>query len=520
MPEIILEGGEVLDGSGKPRFRADIAIERGRILAVGDLKGVEAGQRFPAHHCFVAPGFIDLHSHADLALLARPGHEEKLLQGVTTEVFSNCGLGFAPVNPAALTSLAELSGSLFGSAPPAEKSWTSVRSYLELLHGRTAVNVAYLVPHAALRISSMGPAPRPATPNEIALMCQQLERAFEEGARGWCTGLHYAPLNAATTEEIQSLCRVAAARQGLFAIHLRDYYFRLFESIEEALDAATVSGVRLQLSHYQAPGKNHLGRQQGERLIEKLTETRSAGIDVCCDVYPYTAGSTLLSSFLPPAAAAAPLAAALAMLRDPFSRAELAAYLEHWPHEWSRVMIAGVEQMTPQWEGVSIFDAANQERRTIGDFVCELLLQTELRALGIFHQQDEADMHAILQSPYCQIGSDGLHIPGKPHPRLYGTFPRVLGHFVRETGLLGWEEAVRKMTGASADRLRLPDRGRIMPGMAADVVVFDPQTVLDRATYESPRQFPQGIRWVFVNGQLAARAGEPTRVLAGRVLTQ
>lgn len=516
--DLIVRGGRVADGTGAPLRRADVGVEGDRIAAVGDLREARAPVELDAAGQVVAPGFIDIHTHADIALLARPTHEPKLLQGVTTEVFSNCGLGFAPVTENGLAIQKEYLLGLFGDDRGVTWDWRSVRELLDRYRRGVGANVAYLVPHGAVRVSVLGMADRPADPEEVRRMADMVRQGMDEGAWGLSTGLWYAPMSFAAMEETVALCRVAGERGGFFAVHMRDYSDRILDALEECAEISRRSGAPLQVSHLQIGGARNWGRA-GE-VLDAIDRLRASGLDVTYDSYPYTAGSTLVQAMLPAWATAGGPARLLERLGRPEERARIVAAMDAADRDWTRHALCGARSARFQpYEGETFARIAEAEGVSIGELICRILVEDELQACFIAHLGDEEDLRRILAHPAQMIGSDGLHLPGKTHPRLYGTFPRLLARYVREEPLLTLEEAIRKMTGFPAWRMGFRDRGRIAPGMAADLVVFDPNTVRDVATFDDPCRFPDGISWVLVNGQIAADHGRPTGVLAGRVLT-
>lgn len=516
--ELIIRNGTVVDGTGAPAFRADVGLERGRIAAIGDLAEVSADRELDAAGQVVAPGFIDIHTHADVALLARPTHEPKVMQGVTTEVFSNCGLGFAPVTERGLEIQKEYLLGLFGDDAGVDWRWRSVREFLEHYRGRIATNAAYLIPHGAVRVSVMGMADRAATPDERRSMTDLVRQGMDEGAWGLSTGLWYSPMSYADHAENVAVCRAAAERGGFFAIHMRDYGDGILQSLEESCAISRESGAPLQISHLQIGGARNWGRA-GE-VLEQLDRARAAGLDATYDSYPYTAGSTLVQAMLPTWATAGGPHALLERLHDAAVRPRIVAAMDSADRDWSRHVLCGARSAAfAPYEGESFARIAEAEGIGIGELLCRILVADELQACFIAHLGDERDLRQILQHPAQMIGSDGLHLPGKTHPRLFGAFPRLLGRYVREQALLTLEEAVWKMTGFPARRMGFRDRGTLAAGLAADLVVFDPAAVRDTATFDDPCRYPEGISAVLVNGRVVVEAGRHTGALPGQVLT-
>lgn len=532
--DLLIRNGAVLDGAGTPARIADVGVASGVISALGSIPAeARAGTTVDARGLTVAPGFIDIHTHADIALLARPAHLPKIMQGVTTEVFTNCGLGFAPVTEDGLRVQRKFLAGLFGDdgrsaestlsscAPHADWNWRSVADLLARYEGQgIGSNVVYLIPHGAVRVSVMGMVERTATPGEVAQMEALVMQGMEQGGWGLSTGLWYAPMRSADRSELARLCRIA----GFFATHQRDYTAALFAATEESIAIAREADVPVQISHLQMNGAANAGR--APELLALLERAHRSGTDVTCDTYPYTAGSTLLQALLPSWATQDGPEGLLRTLADPGERARLIATIGGVETEgaadsddWSRYTLVGA--MSPAGvpcDGLPFDRIAAGRGLSVPEWICVALEEESLRACFVHHGAHEGNVRDILQWPHQMIGSDGLHLSGTTHPRLYGTFPRVLGRYVREEKVITLEQAVHKMTGLPAARLGLKQRGVLKTGYSADIVVFDPETVRDTATFEDPLRYPDGIPYVFVNGVAAKEDGQPTGALAGKVL--
>jgi len=527
MFDLLIRGGTVVDGAGRPGIRADVGIVGDTVREIGTIPPeAQAAKTVDATGKVVAPGFIDIHTHADIALLARPEHLPKVMQGVTTEVFTNCGLGFAPVTDAGLTIQRKYIAGLFGDdsgetidphgvpMPRVDWSWRTVAEFLTRFERQgIGANIVYLVPHGSLRVSAMGMEERPATEEELQTMCGLLAQGLEEGAWGMSTGIWYAPMRAAAREELVRLCKLA----GFFATHQRDYGEAIFTATEESLAIAQEAGVPVQIAHLQMNGPGNAGRA-GE-LLAKLESARTRGIDVTCDTYPYTAGSTFIQSLLPAWAIEGGPDAILRRLGEEVAHADIVAYLASQTADWSRYDLVGAESaVNHAFEGRPFTEIAQARGLSVPEFVCAVLEEEQLRACFVHHAAHEENVQEILQWAGQMVGSDGLHLPGKTHPRLYGTFPRVLGRYVRAEKILSLEQAVHKMTGMPAARLGLKQRGLLKTGYAADLVIFDPATICDTATFDDPLRYPTGLPSVFVNGIAVKEADQSTGALPGKVL--
>ncbi|HEY5639973.1 MAG TPA: D-aminoacylase [Dehalococcoidia bacterium] len=486
MPEkpydVLIRGGTVVDGTGVPGLRADVAVNGERIAAIGNLGGEQAAREIDATGRTVAPGFIDVHAHDDAAVLSTP-MDFKLMQGVTTDIVGNCGAGIAPYNPERGTVPAI--GMVLGDI--GEAGWRSFGEYMAAVKkAQPAVNVACLVPHGVVRYATIGMDTRAPSPEELDKMREHVREGMAAGAVGLSTGLIYPPGRFAETEEIIECAREAAAEGGLYVSHIRDEGERLMEAVEEAVRIGAEAGLPAQISHHKASGPRSWGRTRDS--ISYIEERRASGQDVTFDVYPYTAASTVLSAFI-----AQPEGA------DP-----------------DTVLLASVPGR-PELEGKTLRQAADELDLPVPD-ATSAILRDAPGAVAIFFTMDEADVQRVVSHEQCMIGSDGIPTGGKPHPRLYGTFPRVLQKYVREERLVSLEEGVRKITSLPARRFKLGERGELREGWAADIVVFNAETIADVATYEEPRQYPAGIDYVIVNGVVAAAGGRQAERHAGTLI--
>ena len=519
MFDLLILGGEVLDGSGAPARRADVAIAGDRIAALGDLAAAAARTVLRADGRLVCPGFIDVHSHSDTFLLLEPSAPSKIFQGVTTEIVGNCGASTAP-----RTGAYKLPSDWCDQRYPG--AWSSVAEYRTLLaQVRPAVNVVLLIGHNAIRAGVIGYAARPAQPAEIRAMATLFERALDEGGAGLSTGLIYTPGRYAAPEEIRALAAVAARRGKIYTSHMRSEGDRLLEALDETLALARTTGVRVEISHLTTAGRRNWSKV--DAALDKIRAARAAGLAVAADRYPYTASCTDLDVILPDWAAGDGREAVLARLRDPATRQRLRDDLQarRTADDWQEIMVGALTRPDlAHFRGRRLCDIAVELGLEPVDAALHLLDVDELKPSAIFFGMSEKNLWKIFAEPWVMAGSDAsIRAPTGPlsadfpHPRAYGTFPRLL-RAALDGQTVPLPEMIRKMTSLPADHFRLPGRGRLAPGAFADVVVFDPQTVRDRATYAEPHQFAAGISAVLVNGRPALLDGQFTGDRAGRFI--
>jgi N-acyl-D-amino-acid deacylase len=524
MHDLILHGGDVIDGTGAPARRLDVAVADGRIAALGQSLG-EARRVIDVRGHVVAPGFIDIHTHSDYALPANPRAESKIRQGVTTEVVGNCGYSVAP---APVDRVAALKDYLAASGPWYPFRETTFARYVEEFPA-TSVNVALQVGHNTLRLVVAGMEPRPLRPDELARMTRLLEEGLDAGAIGLSSGLFTPPGAFASPEEMRAFGAVLARHGAAYATHIRNEAGGVFDTVDEAVAVGEQCGIHVQIGHLKVSGTENWGA--AARLVERVADARRRGVRVDCDQYPYTTATNPLRNLLPAWLQEGGLEAMLARLGDHAVRARVA----------DEVAVRGCGSFgkLPSWDAVRVaLTPAHPEYagRTLGEIaadrgvdgleaLCDVLVADRGATRVVFESMAEGDVQTILKTPWVVVGSDGVAMApygptgeGKPHPRYYGTFARVLGHYVRERGALSIEDAVWKMTGGSAAALGLVERGLVRERYAADLTVFDPARVGERGTYTDPHRYAVGIKTVVVNGAIVIDEGEHTGALPGRVL--
>jgi N-acyl-D-amino-acid deacylase len=525
MTDLLITGATVLDGTGVPAVRADVAVEAGRITAIGDSLPRDAVRTIDADGLVLAPGFIDMHAHSDLQILANPDHTAKVSQGITLEVVGQDGLSFAPVDEPTRAALRRQLAGWNGEPDDFEFDFDTVAGYLDRLDRGIACNVAYLVPQGTLRMMVVGSSNRPATAAELARMKQLLAQGLAEGAVGMSSGLTYPPGMFAGTDELVELCRVVASYDGYYSPHHRSYGRGALEAYAEMIEVARRSGCALHLTH--ATMNFDLNRGRAGELLAMLDQGLADGLDITIDTYPYLPGSTTLSAILPGWTAEGGVDALLARLADPATRSRIADELERVGTDgchgcvvdWDTIEIAGVKN--PALAGavgqtIAAIAAGTGEPPAAVCF--DLLVRDGLATTILQHVGHEENVRAIMRHATHTGGSDAILAGAKPHPRAWGTFPRYLSRYVRELGVLDLADCIHHLTGRPARRLRLTDRGLVREGFHADLVLFDPAEVHDTATFADPRQQATGIPWVLVAGTPVIEDGQRTDALPGQAV--
>ena len=516
MFDVLIRNGRVIDGTGQTWFRASIGVTGDTVSILrGDTSAVAAAQVVDASCYIVCPGFIDMHSHSELFMLSEPKHEAKVRQGVTTEAIGMDGLSYAPTSPANLELLLVYLAAVNGTPPP-DVRWSSVKEFLDLFDERASCNVAYFVPHAAIRVEAMGWEDRIPTAAETGRMQELARQGMRDGAFGFSTGLTYAPGAYSDTDELVSVCQAIRDLGGIYMTHARySLGDRLLDPFREALTVGRQARVPVHISHYHNPVAG-----MGEKMVALVDEGRNSDIDVTYDQYPYPAASTVLHSLLPYWVHAGGPTALMQRIKDRRIRDEIGDSVDpQWGMTLDHYIFSHIKSdQNKEWEGRSLTDLAKSRGARMVDAICDLLIEEDLEVAFVARTGNPDNIRTIVKHPAQMVGSDGLLTGGHPNPRSYGTFPYVLGQLVREEGLLLLEEAVRKMTAIPAQRLGLKDRGILRDGMKADLVLFDPQRVVSNATFEEPKQYPEGIDYVMVNGKLVIDRGVHTGAMSGKAL--
>jgi len=523
MFDLVIKNGLLVDGTGAPRFAADLAVKDGKIVHIGPCDG-EAVQELDAQGAVVAPGFIDVHGHSDLFAFADPQRESKLAQGITTEICCQCGMGPAPVGRETYPFHKGYYESQGAPIYPGNESFLTFGAYLDYMEQLPmGINTAYFIPHGMVRMAVMGLSPAKATAQQLEAMAALVEEGMAAGAIGLSSGLMYAPGSFGDYDEFLTLCRVVGKYDGIYTSHIRDQGNLLIECVTETLDIARSAGARANISHAKASGRINWGK-----IATTCAMVRDAGFPATQDVYPYTAGSTIISSTLPPKYLKMGSAAFLEHIADTSNRQALEDAIFNPTEQFDNQLVScgyeGILIATATVTSDAVGKTVAQYATGLGISPFEAYIKIMAdNAMGVTYigfSMAQEDVDYLIADPLCMFGCDALYMPGMPmtHPRAIGTFPRILGRSVREQGIITLEEAIRKMTGMAAQVYGLKGKGLLMPGMDADLVIFDPVTIVDRADYANPFQPNKGIGGVCVAGQLVFDGGAATGALPGGVL--
>jgi len=523
--DLIIRGASILDGTGGPAWKADIGLKGDTIMALGRISPEQGRRVIEAEDMCVSPGFIDIHTHSDSSILAYPEAESRVYQGITTELTGNCGGSAAPL----IGMDADRRRKNFSQEAETEVDWSDVASYFQRIEKEgIALNQAFLLGQGTLRENAVGLVNRPLTSDELRSVLRAVEEGMEQGAVGVSTGLEYVPGSYTPSDEITAMMRIVARRGGLYAIHIRDEGAALLSAVNEAVDTGKQTGVRVEISHFKSAGRPNWNKQ--EASIHLVESARRSGVAVLADAYPYHAYSTGLKIYIPGWAQEGGDEALVERLQDGATRrrigSEVDAAIANDPGSYEAIVIAATDsEGNRELLGKNLAEIAAQWSLSPLEALLRLVEEEKGNVSFIGFGIKPENVEMVLSHPLVMVGSDGLVMAprGKaaltqPHPRSYGTCPRVLGHYCRDRGIFDLPAAVKKMTSMPADQIGLRDRGRIAPGKKADLVVFRAETIKDTATFSKPHQYPVGITHVLVNGAPVIEAGEHTGRKPGRIL--
>ena len=539
--DLIIKNGKIVDGTGNPWYKADIGIENGKIVKIGHINKNQAEKpSIDANGLIISPGFIDIHSHADATNFINPRQESTIRQGITTHIAGNCGYGLAPINPERKDLVVKYLGDIVSSSDLLQIEWKTFNEYLNKVEQfGIASNMKFLVGHGVIRIAAMGFENRAPNESELDIMKNHVREAMESGALGLSTGLLYPPGIFAKTDEIIALCNVVADFNGYYFSHIRSYGGQLMKSIKEAIKIGEKSGTRVQISHISVFGKPFWG--SSDRVLQLLEKARAKGIEVNTDLHPYDSVMTDLMILLPPWAYEGGKVKTLERLRTPQMREKIKQEQingpenrDDWP-EWAPVDLIGWDNILVtllksekyrHYEGKSIKEISESENTDVFNALYDLLIEEQVEAnMIITHLRGEEDIINFMKSPLAAFETDatptapyGILSQGEPHPRGYGAYPKVLGEYVREKNVLSLEAAIRKCSSLPAQMTGIWDRGILREKFWADIVIFNPDTIIDKATYANPHQYPKGIDYVIINGVIVINKGKHTEKLPGMVL--
>jgi N-acyl-D-amino-acid deacylase len=526
MLDFVFKNCKVIDGSGNLEYKADVAVLGDQIAKIALSIDQEARRTVDVAGKILCPGFIDMHTHSDLRVLAHPEEDMKLMQGITTALLGQDGLSVAPIDEAN-KELMKLRLSGLNGSYVEHWNWNRLGEYLDAVDGAApAANSLMLAPHGTIRATAVGWENRKAAPAELDRMKVLLNEAFDDGAAGFSTGLIYPPGMYADREEMLALLSLTGQRGGFFVVHMRNESDFVLQSVDEVVGLCLSAECPLHISHLKVAGKKNWGL--ADKLLEKLEKARADGLDLTFDQYPYTAGSTMLDAVIPPSQHSGGVSVLLEKLKDASYRKSVLDIIEgrtpevweNWASScgWETIFINSVAtERNRDAEGRSLAELAELKKRHPFDIAADLLVEENDAVTMTHFYGSEEDVKTILKHPYGTFCTDGI-VGGKPHPRVYGASARILQKYVREEKVLSLPAAIRRMTSFPAERLKLRDRGLIQEGMKADIVIFDPDTVQELGTYKEPNRYPIGFEFVMVAGQPAMEGGKLTGLRMGRTL--
>jgi len=526
--DLVILGGTVIDGSGKEGFRGDVGISGEKIAAIGQFTPRMGHQAIQAEQLIVAPGFIDPHTHSDFTILQDPFAESKIRQGVTTEIGGNCGFSVFPINPAILPAVRDYTRFFPGEI---SWNWTDYPGYLQEMREKgIACNFGSHVGHGMIRICVKGFSGEAVQAAELEEMSRHLRSALEHGAMGLSLGLAYAPGSFADLRELIPLGRVAREfPRTLIAVHLRDEGDGVMDSVGEMIEVAEKAELPVHICHHKATGVRNWGKV--EKTLRLMAEAKDKGLDLTCDVYPYTAANTTLVSLFPKEDLTAGIEGLVEKIQRPSEKVRITSHLQSQAEQvggWENIRIATVKSAeNKKWEGKNIAEIGVGRKTNEAAALMEICLEERGAVNIVLFYVREEDLEEVMRHPQAMFGSDGKILrkegplgEGKPHPRNFGAYPRALGRYVRERKVLSLPEAIQKMTSLPAKRLFIEKRGLIREGYYADLTLFDPEKIRDTATFDYPQQYPEGIEFVLVNGQVVLEKGQRTKALPGKIITR
>ncbi|MDL2323877.1 D-aminoacylase [Ruminococcaceae bacterium OttesenSCG-928-A16] len=522
----LIVGGTLVDGSGAPGYKANLLIEDNKIAQIGDIAAADGMEVIDATGLVVAPGFIDTHSHSDLQVLLEPEVAPKVMQGITTEILGQDGISMAPLPKEYISPWRKNLAGLDGDSDDINWEFVNTEGYLKMIEDvKPGLNECYLVPHGNIRMEAMGLENRLPNEEELEKMRAITRREMEAGAIGLSTGLIYMPCAYSESTEIIEMCKVVAEYDGSFVIHQRSEADTILESMEEVIEIGRQSGVKVHYSHFKVCGKKNWDKI--EKVVALLEKAKAEGIRVSFDQYPYVAGSTMLGVILPPWVHDGGTDKLLERLKDPELRKKMVEDIERGIPGWDNfVEFAGLDQIfvtsvknkkNEDTIGLNLIELGKLRGKDPYEATFDLLLEEENAVGMVDFYGTEEHVQLFMKLPEMNACTDGL-LGGKPHPRVFGAFPRILGKYVREDKALSLEEAIYKMTKKAATTFNMTDRGELKEGYYADVTIFNPETIIDKGTFTDPVQYPEGIEYVFVNGVTTVAKGKHTGKRAGRVL--
>jgi N-acyl-D-amino-acid deacylase len=527
--DIVIKNGKIIDGSGNPYYYADIGIKGEKIVDIGKLGGAQADRIIDAKGLVVCPGFIDVLGQSSFTLLVDGKAESKVFQGVTTEIFGE-GISVAPITPSLRKQLLLWYGDL-----PFEVKWSNFTEYFHQLKQKgISLNAGCYVGAASIRMCVLGFDDRPPTEQEMEKMKQLTAQSMEEGVLALSSALVYPPGSFATTEQLIELSKVASRYGVIYITHMRSEAESLLQGIEEAMEIGREAHIPVEIFHFKAAGQKNWHLM--DEAIKKINKARAQGQDITADIYPYTAGATSLSAIVPPWVSDGGPQKFLERLKDPATRKKIAHQIETdsqgWENfylasgGWDKILVSSVEtEENKQLEGKNILEVAKIRNQPPMEAFFDLLIEENAQVGAVLFMMSEDNIAAKMKQRWVAISTDadalspeGILGKGKPHPRAYGTYPRVLGRYVREKGIITLEDAIRKMTSLPAQRMGIQNRGLLKAGMYADITIFNPDTIIDKATYVDPHQFPVGVDYVLVNGHIIVAKGKHSGALPGKII--